>query len=300
MLAAKQEENLRARKGDDVLNFPDPSTAATLVVARYREDLDWLTRVPEDIRVVVYNKGPLIQKAEVLERIEVLETLPNVGRESDTYLHHVANHAHDGDERWTIFAQGDPFTHQPRFLELLQHRDQWNEVQPLTAHYMDDGETPPYHLKTLEDGEWVAGIPVRTEVVSAKSLGMLNWTDPESGYRMFKEYSEYYQVPKGWSLAGHFLEMCGLHEVAREAWRAWVLRFAYGAMFAVKNYRLARIPWECIGKMRWLTCEHWSIGYLFERMWLHIFGLQVPVVTEVGEESTPGGDGGPMKFQGAT
>ncbi|GAA5481955.1 hypothetical protein [Haloferula sargassicola] len=277
------DEMLREKGRGKLAHFPvvaEASRPATLVVARYMEELDWLGRVPAGITVVVYNKGPRIRGKAALSRIDLLEALPNVGRESDTYLHHLAKHAHDEDEAWTVFAQGDPFSHQPRFIELLERRGAWSDLQPLTAHYLDDNETPPRVLKRLEDDEWVAGIPVRTEPVSAWTLGMLNWRDDDMGYRMFREHAEYYQVPKGWSLSGHFLEMCGLHGLAREAWRASVARFAYGAMFAVKNDRLGRIPHECIPEMRRLAAENWSIGYMFERLWLHIFGLPFPVVGE--------------------
>jgi hypothetical protein len=113
---------------------------------------------------------------------------------------------------------------------------------------------------------------VRTEVCSAHTLDVLKWRD-DNGRRFFADYCHHHGVPPGWSLSGHFLELCGLDDLAEQAWRAERLRFGYGAMFAVRNSRLPRIPPDCIPRMRRLACGHYSHGYLFERLWLHLFGL---------------------------
>ncbi len=66
-----------------------------LVVARYREDLRWLKRVPKSLRVVVYDKST---------------DLPNIGREAHTYLHHIVAR-YDTLAELTVFSQGKPFDH---------------------------------------------------------------------------------------------------------------------------------------------------------------------------------------------
>ena len=51
-----------------------------LVVARYNENLDWIRS--EYSRIFIYNKGePLNIEKEII--------LPNIGRESQTYLYHI-------------------------------------------------------------------------------------------------------------------------------------------------------------------------------------------------------------------
>ncbi|MCW1915663.1 DUF3431 domain-containing protein [Luteolibacter sp. GHJ8] len=251
---------------------------ATLAVARYREDLEWLLEVPEDITIAVYNKGPEISDPRLLERINHLQVLPNRGREADTYLHHLQSYPHDSGENWTIFVQGDPFPHSPNFLALLRHRDAWKDVQALTGMYKDDNHTPPWLLRELQDDEWIRGLAVRTEYSSARSLGNMSWNDGEGAYRCFQDYADFYNLPRGWSLTGHFVEKCGLVPIAEEAWRAVVVRYAYAAIFAVKNSQLGLIPKHRIEAMREMTWEHYSIGFMFERMWLHLFGL--PFLTE--------------------
>lgn len=78
-----------------------------LVVARYREDLGWLSAL--GLPCVVYNKGPQLDPAQLPPGSRV-EALPNIGREGHTYLTHIL--AHYGRlPRHTVFLQGNPFAH---------------------------------------------------------------------------------------------------------------------------------------------------------------------------------------------
>lgn len=250
--------------------------ALTLVVARYQEDLGWLMELQADVKVVVYNKGGRILDKELLRRIDQLIPLPNQGREADTYLYHLGHFTHGEPEEWTVFCQGDPFPHSPDFIRLLGASGSWQEVQALTAYYLVDSDAPPQATRVLEDEEWIGDMAVRTELCSAHTLDVLNWQD-EVWQGFLREYREHHQIPKGWSVAGHFLEACGLLELAKEAWKATLTRFAYGAIFAVRNERLAMIPPGRLTRMRELACGLHVHGFVFERMWLHLFG--VPFVT---------------------
>jgi len=79
-----------------------------LVVARYDEAVEWTRNVPASVRVTLYDKGGDLDPAR-FPRATVVR-LPNVGREAQTYLHHIV-------ERWdspvplTVFCQGHPFDH---------------------------------------------------------------------------------------------------------------------------------------------------------------------------------------------
>jgi hypothetical protein len=81
-----------------------------LVVARYREDLRWLRRVPGNVCVTVYDKGGDASGAL---------PLPNAGREAHTYLHHIVERYDDLAET-TVFCQGKPFDHVPGFHKDLR------------------------------------------------------------------------------------------------------------------------------------------------------------------------------------
>jgi hypothetical protein len=81
-----------------------------LVVARHREDLRWLRRVPREFAVTVYNKGPDFPGAI---------PLPNTGREAHTYLGHLAAR-HTTLAELTVFVQGHPFDHAPDLHKILR------------------------------------------------------------------------------------------------------------------------------------------------------------------------------------
>lgn len=80
---------------------PSPMTI-DIIVSRYKEDILWTKTLLPGKRVLVYNKGP-----------GTLNSLPNVGREAHTYLHHILSEYRILPD-WTIFTQGDPNAHLPR------------------------------------------------------------------------------------------------------------------------------------------------------------------------------------------
>ncbi|MCS6770853.1 MAG: DUF3431 domain-containing protein [Kiritimatiellae bacterium] len=82
-----------------------------LVVARHREDLSWLRRVPRDIRIFVYDKSGAAAPGAI--------ALPNIGREAHTYLFHIATR-YDALADVTVFVQGRPFDHAPDLHKRLR------------------------------------------------------------------------------------------------------------------------------------------------------------------------------------
>lgn len=89
-----------------------------LVVAHYRENLNWLSFV--DHPTTIYSKDKPAENSIVL---------PNVGRESHTYLCHIVNNYHKFQE-WTVFTQGYPFDHSPDFLHKIH-------LNPANKQFMD-------------------------------------------------------------------------------------------------------------------------------------------------------------------
>lgn len=246
--------------------------SATMVVARYEENLDWLCSVTDDVNIVIYNKGTKITNKKILDRASRVVNIPNVGRESDTYLHHIQNFGDFGNDKWQIFIQGDPFPHNPKLLELLNSRKMWKSIQNLTSGYMDQCNIPPAILKDLEIDEWIGDVQLRTEQFSLWTMDMLKWSDV-GGKRIMRDHSKFYGLQCGWNITGHFLEKCGLIDLAENAWSSDLGQFAYGAMFAVHSDLVCSIPESCLPAMRMLTQQHYSNGYVFERLWLHLFGL---------------------------
>ena len=84
------------------MSAPDPKPAAPLeiVVAHYNEDLRWLEGRGHE--AVVYTKGGQNLPYSVVPR---QVALPNIGRESHTYLHHIVKNYHNLADV-TLFSQG--------------------------------------------------------------------------------------------------------------------------------------------------------------------------------------------------
>ena len=89
-----------------------------IVVARYQEDISWIKNVPYDLydRVFIYNKGDntdfIIDKSELIK-------LPNLGRESHTYLHHVIQN-YDNLAKLTFFVPGSAWYRDDKKQKVLR------------------------------------------------------------------------------------------------------------------------------------------------------------------------------------
>jgi hypothetical protein len=132
-----------------------------IVIARYNEDLSWIKKLPKSIKITIYNKGN-----DDIEHSFI--KLPNIGRESHTYLYHIINN-YDKLADQTIFCQGDSIFHSPGFLNLIKNRKLFEPVQPLSAFYWPEGEppyyfyNPPKHLLDETKNLWIKGSPVHVE-----------------------------------------------------------------------------------------------------------------------------------------
>ena len=71
-----------------------------LIIARYNENLDWLTKY-NDFKILVYNKG---EELDQNYNFKVLK-LENLGRESHTWLTHIVNNYNNLNDI-NIFLQG--------------------------------------------------------------------------------------------------------------------------------------------------------------------------------------------------
>jgi hypothetical protein len=86
-----------------------PKDTFDLVVARYQESVRWISAVPSQYNVFLYDKGYGTTGIK----------LPNIGRESHTYLYHIV-HRYNQLADYTVFSQGDPFFHLPDFMMTLE------------------------------------------------------------------------------------------------------------------------------------------------------------------------------------
>ncbi|MFC9892815.1 hypothetical protein ACFVMC_03895 [Nocardia sp. NPDC127579] len=242
-----------------------------LVIARYTESLDWVLDVPESYRVHIYDKGGAPVSAAVRDRAETFVTLRNAGRESDTYLTHMLESG-PGSGEFTVFAQGDPFEHSPDFLELLATSDDWSDVQALSWCWKAQIGYPPKTLLTPERSI-VPGLRVRPELFSLSTFNPLEWVD-SGAEAIGRGYRDLHRLPEGVNMCAHFLDMCELPDIAELAEQHLVGTHSYGAIFAVRNHLIEKVPERALVRLRQAAFGSTVHGYFCERLWLHIFGEQ--------------------------
>jgi hypothetical protein len=75
------------------------------VIAKYNENIDWLNRLKHNY--VIYDKSSNPVSGSI--------SLPNVGREAETFLHHIISN-YDNLDDVTVFLQANPFEHLQRLV----------------------------------------------------------------------------------------------------------------------------------------------------------------------------------------
>lgn len=113
---------------------------AEIVVAHYQENISWLNRLQGAVQTV-YRKGRGPEK----------DRLPNIGREADTYLHHIVQRYEELAEM-TVFLQGNPFDHVPDIVQQLMRLELTCLFRQFSRHILvEDACGNPSH----------PGVPVR-------------------------------------------------------------------------------------------------------------------------------------------
>ena len=251
----------------------------SIVIARYKEDLSWVVNIPDAFEIFVYNKGENIVDPTILAKVHHIVKRPNLGRESETYLYHMQLSGRS-DRDFTVFAQGDPFEHSPDFLDLLKVWERWSDLQPLTWQWRAEANIPPLPILLDYEGYLRGRLRVRAERFSLSTWGPLGFIDPGAQRTSVDYRAQHGRLPEGTNVASHFLELCGLTELAAEAAVHEIGVFCYGAVFAVRNHLVARLPSASLATMRQLSKGAPVYGYILERMWLHLFGanFDLPVI----------------------
>ncbi|MFV0339748.1 MAG: UDP-galactopyranose mutase [Parachlamydiaceae bacterium] len=134
----------------------------SIVVAKYKEDVSWALKYKDEHELYIYNKSEEPFNASGVK----VKQLPNIGRESHTYLTHIIEHYHELSD-YVIFSQGKhdehapnfhllfsagagfrPFTYQPNFRldywshDLTPNQDDFNFEQWLKKYIVQDPLPP--------------------------------------------------------------------------------------------------------------------------------------------------------------
>ena len=218
-----------------------------LVVARYKEPvINWLDDVPLDVDIILYNKGPLPDFDfcdAVLQRAARVATLPNVGREGQTYLQHIVWN-YDNLADITFFSQGNPRPH-VRGMSLADFFD------------FDDVTVPASKMKLASTG---------------MSRSMTGWTlnsgPPEHIPHLQRPNSRWSSLPAALSFS--------------EWWRTYVqlpipdektVQFSWGGTFSVTKPYILSYSLDYYEQLLQTVSTHINPeeGHFLERAWSYIY-----------------------------
>lgn len=110
-----------------------------IVVAHYRENLGWLSQLvhPNIRQINLYTKDSLLSfDSRTINNKISHKYLPNIGRESNTYLKYCLEFR-DNLPDFVFFLQGNPFIHGINTHHLLQWISEFNDNQKFTPTFRD-------------------------------------------------------------------------------------------------------------------------------------------------------------------
>ncbi len=155
-----------------------PSAAKELVVIRYKEDLSWLSEVPDDFAITVYDKSPT---PWTLERPGCVIRMPNHGREASSMLWHLYE-AHESLADWTYFVHGDARIHAEDMIHRLSLR--YFDITTLTCQYRPGLPAP--HVRETDKRLFTDRVEIRYgDALVVGHGGMRHWFNPTAWYALF-------------------------------------------------------------------------------------------------------------------
>ena len=254
-----------------------PTPQIELVVARFNEPLNWLRRVPSDIRITVYDKSESHDASESntyfddhAPRFNRL-MLPNIGRESHTYLQHIIERLQSPASLapLTIFCQGKPFDHAfdfHRTLRQLAH-DAASigdaSVDAVARHYAQT-----VRAASVADERLI----IEAQAVVARCgwapLGHIADSDDPRGERLFK----------GWSKNedGRVLDVAEFHRALFDSPQPDQYTFRLGAQFIVTSDCIRRRSLAFYRRALQMSVEFPDAPHCFERAWPFVFDVPNP------------------------
>lgn len=186
-----------------------------IVIAKYKEDLSWITNLNDP--VTIYDKSE--------EPINNSIPLKNLGRESQTYVHHILS-KYDALAPITVFLQGNPHDHITSIETLIDEAKEHGISQNAKEHSV--GGNSAYHGFTIRQhggkevihwknkclGDWFYEVSGRAFTSPKWYIGAcfavsrdLIRSVPRSQWEKINETLSYDSNP----VTGHYMERCWYH-----------------------------------------------------------------------------------------
>ena len=246
-----------------------------IVIARYKESLEWTKDIPEQYRVFIYNKEPpfyigrfhqVIRTPEVIVPGAIIKRLPNIGREADTYLTHIIDHYYNLADV-TVFTQADPFPHSPDFLKLLKLSEKFKPVQCLTDMYL--GDIPPAKVLKEHQEQHIEGARVCAYPMCFTNYQTVWFNDPGS-FVVAQDYIQFHKLPNGTNIVEDVLKRAGFD--VKDV--PLIGDFCYAAIFAVQRDKILKHPKCAYEALREINNKgNQFAASVLERIWLYLFSM---------------------------
>lgn len=268
-----------------------------IVIALYEEkNIDWIFKIPKHFNLYIYNKGNDLPEDFLLNlKTKIsnykIEKIKNVGRETDTYLHHIVNNYNNlGD--LTIFSQGDPIEHSPDFVKLLQNYKDFDFCQCLTDRYKQNNISTPIPPTAFLEEDCVKKKHLNKyrcacSLINTKDLYPLLYKDypmlsniPVALSKLGIENIDYKDVKKALlstmktydGIIDLLLKKCDITLKYNQGEVPNIYYYCIGACFAIKKERILQHSLESYIKMKNINLTDKVFGYVIERTWMVIFG----------------------------
>jgi SAM-dependent methyltransferase len=229
-----------------------------LIVARYNEDISWVDAFEN---YQIYNKG---EKNLLPHHLENSIQLPNVGRESHTYLHHIINNYHNLEDV-LIFCQGS----------LVGHT-YYEDINEFKKHALDIDElgfsTNLSNIAGIEYGPAGTGDNSANFTLSFHHDGKLFYVGPDG--RPKDASVEPYTLGMWWE------RITGEPYVKSQS-------VYWGGTFSVKKEFILKRSLESYMRIFGTLCGHKNPleGHFCERSWFNILNLPLNFRTNYGKQN---------------
>jgi hypothetical protein len=246
-----------------------------IVVARHTEDVAWLRHVLAMnvvSRVYLYNKGAPDIPLDIIQHPKTHYTeLPNLGRETDTYLNHIVRcYEQDLGDR-IVFTQGNPFEQAPDFMEFLKMHEHWDAVyQPISSIWFMEAEVPPREYYETH-GRKLGNATVLEVEFYLDTLAPIGFEDiglPSvlGGYILDPNCIDGGVVTKG-----VIQDVVARYNIPIKPVSENVGTYHYGAIFAVPKSTIQKHEIDLYRRLQGFTAACAYAGYVMERIWSMMF-----------------------------